>query len=59
MGVISGQSSPVWTGPCRVQKTEILDRTLPGLTPPLILITEGPRCLQALCPLVTLTPFFS
>ena len=46
MGVISGQSSPVCAGSCRVQKTEIIDRTLLGLSPPLILITEAPRCLQ-------------
>ena len=46
MGVISGQSSQVCAGSCRVQKTEIIDRTLLGLSPPLILITEAPRCLQ-------------
>lgn len=47
MDMKSGQRSPVCAESCEVQRMEVTDRALPGLTPPFILVTEIPCCLQA------------
>lgn len=47
MDMKSGQRSPVCAESCEMQRMEVTDRAPPGLTPPFILVTEIPCCLQA------------